>query len=70
MYERDVEACIEALCEQGCREVRRAIGCLEKGEEVAETRRLSTVQRAMVLEELRAIMSVYDARPGSQTNGS
>jgi hypothetical protein len=63
MPSEHVEACIEELCQQGCREVRRVIALLEKHEHVTPTARLSPAERAIVLTELRAVMAVYDARP-------
>lgn len=57
-----VEACAEALCQKGCRQVRRDILVLESGGELPETRGLTRHQRAILLAELRQIMAVYDGR--------
>ena len=62
MRQNQIETCIESLCERGCEEVRRVIGRLESGGDVPQTAPLSPAERAAVLDELRAIMSVYDAR--------
>lgn len=63
MQDKSVEACIEQLCQQGCREVRRVIALLEEGGDVPTTRELTPAGRTAVLSELRAVMAVYDARP-------
>lgn len=52
---------IESLCAKGCRQVWRDIAVLEGGEPLAETRGLSPAEIAQVLEELKAIMAVYDS---------
>lgn len=52
---------IEGLCAKGCRQVWRDIAALEAGEPLAETRGLSPAEIAQVLEELKAIMAVYDS---------
>jgi hypothetical protein len=57
--ESPLDAIIEALCRQGCRQVRLNIARLEQGEEVPETRGLTAAARLEVLAELRAIMAVY-----------
>jgi len=66
MDEKPLETCIESICERGCREVRRVIERLERDGDVAETASLSAAERAFVLNELKAIMSVYDARPAPE----
>jgi hypothetical protein len=57
-----VTHCIETLCHKGCRQVRRDIEALERGQSLAETRDLGPAERAEVLAELRAIMAVYGDR--------
>jgi hypothetical protein len=54
-----IDARIEALCCKGCRQVRADIAVLESGADVAETLGLSEAERALVLRELKQIMSVY-----------
>ncbi len=54
-----VEPRLEAICRKGCRLVRRDIRRLELGEEIPESRGLSAAERALLLRELRDIMSVY-----------
>ena len=56
-----VEACVEALCQKGCRSVHETIARLERGEVLPETLGLSQAERRVVLEELRSIMAVYGA---------
>jgi hypothetical protein len=55
-----VEACVEAICQNGCRAVRETIALLEGGGTIPEIRGLPTEQVQRVLTELKAIMSVYD----------
>lgn len=64
MHNKTVEACVEELCQQGCREVRRVIAVLEKGGDVSQALELTVAERSAVLSELRAVMAVYDARSG------
>ena len=54
-----IEACLEALCAKGCRQVRRDIATLESGAELPETMGLTSEQRAWLLNELKQIMAVY-----------
>ncbi len=54
-----VEARVEALCQKGCRQVRRAIAALEAGAELPETEGLDPGARALVLADLKQIMAVY-----------
>jgi hypothetical protein len=56
---KTIDACIESLCQLGCREVRQVIAALEQGLAVPGTEGLGDVERALVLAELRAIMAVY-----------
>jgi hypothetical protein len=64
-----IEGCIEKLCGLGCREVRLVIARLAQSEPVLGTEGLSAPELAVVLEELRAVMSVYDARPAGGDSG-
>jgi len=54
-----VEDRLEAVCRKGCRLVRRDIERLERGEEIPESRGLGAAELALLLRELREIMSVY-----------
>ncbi|MFA5529478.1 MAG: hypothetical protein WDA11_02310 [Thiohalomonadaceae bacterium] len=54
--------CIEALCRSGCAAVRATIQALEQGQDVAQVRGLPSEERRAILEELKTIMAVYDAR--------
>ncbi|WP_295578518.1 hypothetical protein [uncultured Lamprocystis sp.] len=57
--ESPLDAVIEALCRQGCRQVRSSMARLEQGEDLPETSGLTATARLEVLAELRAIMAVY-----------
>lgn len=63
----NVQQCVEVLCQNGCEVVRATIHALEHGLEVPQTEVLAEHERAAVLEELKAIMAVYDARDSAQT---
>ncbi len=54
-----VEARVEAVCQKGCRQVRRDIETLLRGGEIAETLGLSPSERKLMLAELEQIMAVY-----------
>ncbi len=54
--------CIEALCQCGCEAVRATITALEVGAVVPQVQDLPEAERQLVLNELKAIMSVYDSR--------
>jgi hypothetical protein len=55
-----IEECVETLCHQGCSMVYRHISALQQGEEFPEVADLSKAERLSVLEELIAIMDIYD----------
>ncbi len=57
--EGPLDAVIEALCRQGCRQVRLSMARLEQGEDLPETHGLTAAARLEVLSELRTIMAVY-----------
>ena len=54
-----VEQCVERLCDKGCQAVWSDIGALEAGRVLPEVEGLSTEEIALVITELKAIMSVY-----------
>jgi hypothetical protein len=55
-----VNQCVEALCKCGCEAVRATITSMEMGAELEQTRDLDKQEAAIVLDELKAIMAVYD----------
>ncbi|KPK39008.1 MAG: hypothetical protein AMJ69_06840 [Gammaproteobacteria bacterium SG8_47] len=55
-----VERVVEALCATGCNAVRASIAALEAGLPVPGTEQLDPMERRQVLNDLRAIMAVYD----------
>ncbi len=59
MQNRDIEACVEAICNKGCSLVRQDIELLEQGCSLPETSHLGSQARQLVLNELKSIMSVY-----------
>lgn len=54
--------CIDALCQCGCEAVRATITALEVGAVVPQVQDLTEEDRTKVLNELKAIMAVYDSR--------
>jgi hypothetical protein len=55
-----VEACVDAVCEQGCSHVNACIRALRNGEEFPEVAGMPEGDRLLLLQELVAIMAVYD----------
>ncbi len=53
---------VEILCELGCRVVQEIIEALQTGLTRQEFADFDTAQRALLLRELQAIMSVYNNR--------
>jgi len=62
--DKQIEICLEQICEQGCRSVNKIIQQLEQGKEVEVVWHLSALQRGILLNELKSIMAVY-AKTGS-----
>ncbi len=57
-----VNQCVEALCKNGCEAVRATISSMEMGAELEQTRELDKQETTIVLNELKAIMAVYNER--------
>lgn len=55
-----VSQCVEKVCSHGCDTVRATISALEAKRPVNGTEALAPAQRQAVLQELKAIMRVYD----------
>lgn len=55
-----VENCVEKLCHKGCRAVWSDIDALESGDSLPETKGLSRVEIKAVIQELKAVMAVYE----------
>ncbi|MCB1759081.1 MAG: hypothetical protein KDI68_04765 [Gammaproteobacteria bacterium] len=62
-----MDAAVARICDLGCSRVYGTIAELELGRETEETRGLPTAVRRRVLQELKAVMAVYDAREGGPT---
>lgn len=54
--------CVEAICQCGCEAVRAVITALEAGEPVSQVQGLEPHEQRRVLDELKAVMAVYDDR--------
>lgn len=55
-----VEKCVESLCQNGCSAVYATISALEKDLQSVSLNGLAASERQHVLDELKAIMSVYE----------
>lgn len=53
---------LDRLCNRGCGVVRETIQQMEDGERIPELADLSHNEQQHLLQELKAIMAVYDAR--------
>ncbi|MFN3398012.1 MAG: hypothetical protein ACK4ZS_05685 [Sulfurimicrobium sp.] len=62
MNQTKIQRCVETLSLKGCAEVTRIIAALERGEPVADTLELTAGEKQAVLDELKSIMAVYQAR--------
>ena len=54
-----INQCVEAICECGCETVLAVIEVMESGNPVPQVELLQDAERGAVLNELKAIMSVY-----------
>jgi hypothetical protein len=59
MRDHLVDACVEHICNKGCREVRKDITTMEQGGTPIGAEKLDDKQKTRVLAELKTIMSVY-----------
>lgn len=57
---RDVEKAVELICQKGCKSVWGDISTLEQGQSIPEADALSAGEISQVIDELKAIMAVYD----------
>ena len=53
---------IETLCELGCTQVNQLISDAKNGKEIENLADFEPVEARLIIDELRHIMSVYDAR--------
>lgn len=60
MDKSKIDQCVESLCLNGCAAVRATISALESGCEISQTEGMNNEERKAVLNELKAIMDVYD----------
>ena len=60
-HSEQINQCIEALCNTGCDTVRATIRTLEEGLPLPQTKGLNKEERRIVLEEIKAVMAVYDS---------
>lgn len=62
MDQKQVEICVNLICELGCGRVREVIATLLKGGTSTETESASPAERIQILQQLQDIMAIYDAR--------
>jgi 4-hydroxy-3-methylbut-2-en-1-yl diphosphate synthase IspG/GcpE len=62
MDTKQVNQCVDALCQCGCDAVRATINAMEIGAELPQLQTLDSESRKLVLDELKAVMAVYDDR--------
>lgn len=62
MDTKQVNQCVDALCQCGCDAVRATIAAMEAGADIPQVKTLNSEERELVLDELKAVMAVYDAR--------
>ena len=60
MDHRSVAQSVEKLCAKGCRSVWADLEALEAGQRLPEVEGLSREELALVIGELKSIMSVYE----------
>ncbi|MBD3610160.1 MAG: hypothetical protein HUJ30_06390 [Gammaproteobacteria bacterium] len=65
MDHQRVHECVEVLCQSGCDMVRATISAMESGMSPSQVSDLKRDEANLVLNELKAIMSVYDERQAS-----
>ncbi|MEN8170498.1 MAG: hypothetical protein ABFS08_09770 [Pseudomonadota bacterium] len=61
MDTKQVNQCVDALCQCGCDAVRATIEAMELGADVPQLQTLGSEEREVVLDELKAVMAVYDS---------
>ncbi len=57
--DKQVDSCLENICNQGCQTVTTIIQQLEQGEIINIVKSLTSTQRLKLLQELKSIMAVY-----------
>jgi len=62
MHNPLIDQHITQICELGCTRVKQIIVILEQGQIPPETDSLQDAERKLVLDELKAIMAVYNTR--------
>jgi hypothetical protein len=62
MDKQIIDERVTFICELGCARVREVIATLEAGKCAPETAQLNESEQRRVLQELQAIMAVYDQR--------
>ena len=62
MSTNKIHQCVETLCNNGCEAVRTTINDMEKGIEPEQAQELDRQEIETVLNELKAIMAIYDEK--------
>ena len=58
-----LQTLVDAICEQGCEQVKHTIARLQQGKRVSQVESLSMAEQQRVLRELESIMAVYLRQP-------
>ncbi|MDH5483754.1 MAG: hypothetical protein OEY43_00850 [Gammaproteobacteria bacterium] len=56
---KKIQEAVEAICNQGCREVNNIIALGENNQKIEQIQHLSTDEKIAVINELKNIMDVY-----------
>lgn len=62
MDQHKISRCVELICEKGCVQVTATIQMLETAISMPEMAELIDMERDAVLQELKAIMAVYEGK--------
>lgn len=57
--DKQIDACLEHFCQQGCRAVNLIIAQLEQGQDIDDIQHLDAKQRQRFYQELKNVMAVY-----------
>jgi hypothetical protein len=57
--DKQIDSCLENLCQQGCQTVNQVIQRLEQEQVIDTVKHLNVAQRMTLLQELKNIMAVY-----------
>lgn len=59
IHDKQIDLCLEQICQQGCRSVNQVIQEFEQGKVIDIAHNLNKSQLGILLQELKNIMAVY-----------